>query len=83
LGCRQRSPRERATLQSLIRLIDRAFPSGPNCYRRALVEMAVDAGAAVEPLHLGLAAEGGPNSGHAWLASSLDRGGRYDAELVV
>jgi hypothetical protein len=43
----------------------------------------MDAGAAREPLHMGLNAEGGPRSGHAWLASSPDRPAHYDAEFVV
>jgi hypothetical protein len=73
----------RTKLQRLIRFVDRLFPSGPNCYRRALIEIAMDAGAAAEPLHMGLQAEGGLNSGHAWLASSSDPSRSYDAEFVV
>jgi hypothetical protein len=79
----RRSQVERAKLRRIIRLVDSLFPSGPNCYRRALVEMAMDAGAAAEPLHMGLKAAGGRNSGHAWLASERDTTERYDAEFVV
>jgi hypothetical protein len=78
-----RDDRGRARLRRAIRFVDRLFPSGPNCYRRALLEIAMDAGAAREPLHMGLNAEGGPRSGHAWLASSPDRPAHYDAEFVV
>jgi hypothetical protein len=80
---RPRSARERASLRRLIRFVDSLFPSGPNCYRRALIEIATDAGAAKEPLRMGLVAEGGLNSGHAWLASSPDPDRRYDAEFSV
>jgi hypothetical protein len=67
----------------VIRFVDSLFPSGPNCYRRALVEIAMDAGAAAEPLHMGLLADGGLNSGHAWLDSAADPTRSYDAEFVV
>ena len=67
----------------MIGIIDRAFPSGPNCYRRVLVEIAMDAGAAEEDLHIGLRAHGGPKSGHAWLGSEGTAAERYDAEFVV
>ena len=81
--CRPRSATERSVLRRIIRFVDSLFPSGPNCYRRALIEIATDAGAAKEPLRMGLAAEGGRNSGHAWLASSPDPDRRYDAEFSV
>lgn len=80
---RTRTETERARLQRLVRFVDSLFPSGPNCYRRALVEIAMDAGAAAEPLHMGLQADGGFNSGHAWLESSPDPSRSYDAEFVV
>jgi hypothetical protein len=80
---RNRVEAERKLLQRTIRIVDRLFPSGPNCYRRALIEIAMDAGAAAEPLHMGLMADGTPNSGHVWLASSSDRGPVYDVEFVV
>jgi hypothetical protein len=77
-----RDARARARLQWLIRAVDRLFPSGPNCYRRALVEIGIDAGAAAERLHMGLSAFGGRDSGHAWLTSSPGTE-RYDAEFVA
>jgi len=67
----------------VIRLVDRCFPSGGNCYRRVLIEIGMDAGAAAERLHLGLRADGGLNSGHAWLESAPGRLDPYDAEFVV
>jgi hypothetical protein len=78
-----RDQASRETLRRTIRFVDRLFPSGPNCYRRALTEIALDAGAAAEPLHMGLQASGAPRSGHIWLASAPDGAGRYDAELVL
>jgi len=73
----------RERLRRTIRFVDRLFPSGPNCYRRTLTEIALDAGAAAEPVHMGLQANGGPRSGHIWLASAPDGAGRYDAEFVL
>jgi hypothetical protein len=78
-----RSAADRARLQHIVRLVDRCFPSGPNCYRRALTEIAMDAGAATERLHMGINARDGESSGHAWLESSADRGDGYDAEFCV
>jgi hypothetical protein len=65
--------------------MDRVLPAGPNCYRRALLEMYLDSGASREPLYLGLRAHGGPRSGHAWLASWPDNAGAsaYDAILEM
>jgi hypothetical protein len=82
----RRGPRDtvaRARLQRIIGFVDRCFPSGGNCYRRALMEIALDAGAAAEPLNLGLQAHGGPGSGHAWLADRRGVSTRYDAELSL
>lgn len=72
----------RNRIRRIIARVDRLFPSGPNCYRRALLEIAVDPEAAKEPLHLGLDRGGQPRSGHAWLGDRSD-GKRYDAELIV
>ena len=81
---RRRTPAERARLQRIVRLVDRCFLSGPNCYRRALTEIAMDAGAATERLHMGLSARDGFDpAGHAWLDSSPDQGVGYDAEFCV
>jgi hypothetical protein len=78
-----RDKANRLRLRRAIRLLDRCFPPGPNCYRRVLMEIAMDAGAAGEPLHLGLQKKGSPASGHAWLGSNRDSTERYDAEFVV
>ena len=80
---RMRGPAARARLKQIIRVVDRLFSSGPNCYRRALIEMAMDPDAATETLHMGLSAKGSLVEGHAWLDSSPDKGGGYQAELSV
>jgi hypothetical protein len=70
-------------LRRLIRGVDACLPGGGNCYRRALLEVALDPAAAAEPLHLGLREHGGPRSGHAWLGDRRDSGEAYDAEFVT
>jgi hypothetical protein len=70
-------------LRRFISVVDRFFPGGPNCYRRVLAEIALDAGAADEPLHLGLARGGSSGSGHAWLGDRREPDARYDVELVL
>jgi hypothetical protein len=81
--CAARDAGQREDLRAAIRFVDRLFPSGPNCFRRVLMEIALDAGAAKEPVHMGLKAHGAPNSGHVWLASAPDGDGGYDAEFVA
>jgi hypothetical protein len=78
-----RTQRERARLAKIIRVVDACFPGGGNCYRRALLEIAVDPIAAAAPLKLGLRAGGGSRSGHAWLGPRADSGANYDAEFSV
>jgi hypothetical protein len=76
----RRGPEERARLQRVIALCDRILPGEPSCYRRALLEIRLDAGAAEEELHMGLRVPGGPRSGHAWLGSAAPAE-RYDVQL--
>jgi hypothetical protein len=84
LGARRiaRSPAGRAALKRLIAAIDRRLPGGGNCLRRSLIEMALDGGAAREPLFAGFRTGGGPKSGHAWLESDPS-GGSYDAVISI
>jgi hypothetical protein len=82
-AARRRDEAERAGLRRAIALVDRFMPGGGNCYRRVLLEIALDAGAAAEPLHLGLQKGGGPNTGHAWLGDHKGNDVRYDVELTV
>jgi hypothetical protein len=78
-----RSDEERRRLRRLIRLVDRFYPTGGNCYRRALLELSLDPTSAREPLHLALRQHGGPQSGHAWLADLKDTPDSYDAVFVA
>jgi hypothetical protein len=79
---RVRPAPERERLQRAISLVDRCLPGGGNCVRRALLEMALDGGAAGEAFLAGLRSEGGPGSGHAWLASH-DTREPYDAVISI
>jgi len=51
---RERGPIGRARLRRAIGWVDAALPGGPNCYRRILLELALDAGAARETVVFGL-----------------------------
>lgn len=84
-GAPARNSDGRALLKKAIRFVDARLPGGPNCYRRALLEIALDAGAAREPLHFGLIAHGGPRSGHAWLGdpATAEDAASYDARFVI
>jgi hypothetical protein len=83
--CRRRSPAERGALRRVIAAVDARLPGGGNCYRRALLETCLDAGAADEKLCMGLKSHGGPGSGHAWLSSWPDAATAdvYDAVLEM
>jgi hypothetical protein len=70
----------RARLRAAIARVDALLPGG-GCYRRVLLEVALDRGAASEPLSIGLDLEGSRGSGHVWLGDARD--GDYDAELVL
>ena len=78
---RRRNARGRARLQRLISAIDAGLPGSPSCYRRVLLEIYLDAGAAEEPLHMGLKVPGGPRSGHAWLGGSPAAADAYDVQV--
>ena len=80
---RRRAPAERRRLRSTIERIDAYFPDGSNCYRRALLEIALDAGAAQETLFMGLDATDRPRSGHAWLGSMPNGDRTYDAVIAL
>jgi hypothetical protein len=80
--------RDGAALEDLrraIRFLDRRWPGGPNCYRRVLLELATDAGAARLPVQMGLRASGGPRSGHAWLGTGvvMDRPGAPPYDTII
>ncbi len=80
---RERDAPARQRLQRAIAWIDRRFPGGANCYRRALLEIALDRGAAGEPFRMGFHVGAGPVSGHAWLADRVGEAKSYDAEVEL
>jgi hypothetical protein len=84
LGTEQsiRTASDRNRLRRIISLLDRCLPDGGNCVRRALLEMALDGGAAQDVFLAGLRSAGGPGSGHAWLASQQSTE-RYDAVIAI
>jgi hypothetical protein len=51
---KERGPIGRARLRRAIGWVDALSPRGPNCFRRTLLELALDAGAAREKLVFGL-----------------------------
>jgi hypothetical protein len=89
LGSAQQTRREtdRLRLRRIISLVDRCLPDGGNCVRRALLEMALDGGAARDTFLAGLQSQGGPGSGHAWLAwrpaQDKTNSDRYDAVISI
>lgn len=85
-ACRGRSPSERLALRRLIGRVDRLWPRGPNCYRRVLLEVSLDRGAAEEIVQLGFRSAGGAGSGHAWLGPEVvpdDKPAPYDAIVSI
>ena len=70
-GARRRGPIGRARLRRAIGWVDAAYPiDGANCFRRVLVEIGLDAGAAEETLVFGLDVG---RTGHVAFKDSEDR----------
>ena len=63
----ERGPARRRCLRRAIAWVDACL--GANCFRRTLLETALDRGAAAEPVSFGLAASDIGLSGHAWLGA--------------
>jgi hypothetical protein len=82
--CDRRDVAGRAALRRAIVVAEAAVIGlRPNCFRRALLEASLDAGAAAEPLLMGFRHGGGRDSGHAWLASEAQPASGYDAVISV
>lgn len=79
----QRDPAGRQQLRRAIAWVDARMQGGGNCYRRVLLELALDSGAASEQVGVGVRAKGGPGSGHAWLGRRSGSAERYDLELTL
>jgi len=60
---------DRKRLRSAVAWLDRKLFLVPNCYRRVLLEISRDAGAANEKVLMGFRAGFAPGSGHVWLES--------------
>jgi hypothetical protein len=58
------------------------MPGGANCFRRALLEMALDRGAATESLLMGFTMKDEHLAGHAWL-SGAEEAGSYQFTVHV
>jgi hypothetical protein len=85
-NAKTRSVGDRRALVGMIAIIDRLWYGGPNCYRRVLLEIAMDAGAAREVVKMGFRSSGGQGSGHAWLGEAVAIEGRrqhYDAIVSI
>ena len=72
---------DRDRVRRAIFLVDRLL--GQSCYRRVLLELALDRRAADEPVFFGLMSEGGPQSGHAWVGRDEATEARYDAVFSI
>jgi hypothetical protein len=78
-----RDPKARMRLRRAIAWVDGHIPGGGNCYRRTLLEMALDRGAACEPLWLGLNVRDERPSGHAWLGTDGEAQHPYEVMIRV
>ena len=78
--CHLRASASRARLVRAIAFVDRRAPGGPNCLRRALLRVALDATAARDPVVFGLDVPEG--RGHAWV-DGTEESGRYDVEFRI
>lgn len=78
---RPRSPAARRRLSSVIHRLDVLLHGEQNCYRRALVLVALDRDAANEPFVLGLDVPGGGATGHAWVDGRDAASTKFDVEF--
>ncbi len=74
-----RGEHERRCLRRAVRWVDACL--GGNCYRRVLLEIALDPDAARQPVHFGLKADGDRLAGHAWLGDHET--GSYDLTVQL
>lgn len=77
-----RGPEDRARLRRAIGLVDALCPGKRNCYRRALLEIALDAGGANARFVMGFR-DGEALLGHAWLAGREEPQDRYDVRIEL
>lgn len=79
----KRSASGRLRLSKLVSRVDRVIPGRGGCYRRALLQSALDRGAAAEKLRVGLVAGANWRAGHIWFPSIESPNGRYDAIFEI
>ena len=80
-GAPVRSPRGRVRLRRAIGLVDGLF--GPNCYRRVLLEVALDGDAVEDPIYFGIRGRGDGGLGHAWRGQDAALESQYEAVFRV
>jgi len=81
---RRRTAAGREDLRRIIQVFDRIGAGRPNCFRRVLIEVALDEGAAQETICFGLRAGLTEESGHVWFASMAPpRDHAYDAQFSL
>jgi hypothetical protein len=76
----KRNAAGRRQLRRAIAWVDGCLRGG-NCFRRALLEVALDRGAAQDPLLMGFSFSNEKLSGHAWLADESTTPAAYDFTL--
>jgi hypothetical protein len=77
----ERPPAARLNLRRAIAWADARMPGGPNCFRRVLLEVALDRGAGSEPACMGFHCPGGKLAGHIWLAGHPESSEGYQANV--
>ncbi len=77
----ERTPWARRNLRRAIAWVDSLLPGGPNCYRRVLLEMMLDRGAASEPVCMGFLSDGDKLTGHVWLLGHAESSDGYQVNV--
>jgi hypothetical protein len=78
----ERDERGRRCLRRAIRWVDLCLAGG-NCYRRSLLEIALDRSAASAPLVLGFNVRAERLDGHAWVGTGADNPSDYQFTVRV
>jgi hypothetical protein len=76
-----RSLQSRSRLRRVIGFVDRLL--GANCYRRVLLELALDREAAGDPIYLGIRGREGGGPGHAWRGHDARLEAQYEAVFRI
>jgi hypothetical protein len=76
-----RSPEDTARLRRAIGVVDRLC--GANCYRRVLLELALDRKAADDPIYVGIRGRDDAGLGHAWRGHDARLEAQYEAVFRI